>query len=148
MFEIIRSLYTCLKTTIVNNGEKSDAFYCQLGVRQGECLSPFLFAMYINDMEEKLSNEGAGVKIEDMRILLLFYADDCVIFSETPQGLQREIDSLFEYCSKWKLKLNTEKSVIVVFRKGNRNVNFNWNFGGVPLTVCNKVKYLGSVFKE
>ena len=75
----------------------------------------------------------------------LLYADDCVIFSETPQGLQREIDSLFEYCSKWRLKLNTDKSVIVVFRKGNRNVNFNWNFGGVPLTVCNKVRYLGNV---
>ena len=135
-------MYSYVKTSVFIKGEKSESFNCKLGVRQGECLSPFLFAVYINDMEQKLSSNASGVTIDDVKILLLFYADDCVIFSETPQGLQREIDSLFEYCNKWKLKLNTDKSVIVVFRKGNRNINFTWNFGGVPLSVTNRVKYL------
>ena len=31
-----------------------EPFECKLGVRQGECLSPFLFAMYINDLESHL----------------------------------------------------------------------------------------------
>ena len=29
-------------------------FQCLLGVRQGECLYPLLFAMYNNNLEEKL----------------------------------------------------------------------------------------------
>ena len=28
------------------------------GVRQGECLSPFLFSMYVNDIEEHFSVNG------------------------------------------------------------------------------------------
>ena len=75
-------------------GEKSPDFECKLGVRQGECLSPFLFAMYVNDLEEVLLDDNADVSILDFKLLLLFFADDSVIFNETPPGLQSEIDKL------------------------------------------------------
>ena len=123
-----------------------DSFECKLGVRQGECLSPFLFARYINDLEEKLDADDAGVTVDDVKILLLFYADDCVIFSETPAGLQTEIDKLYQYCEKWKLKLNTEKSQVVVFRKGNRGITETWHFGNKNLSTTNKFPYLGVLF--
>ena len=51
IFNIISSMYRCVKTKVFVNGECSESFDCKLGVRQGECLSPFLFAMYVNDME-------------------------------------------------------------------------------------------------
>ena len=146
VFNVIKSMYDCVKTSVFINGEKSNSFECKLGVRQGESLSPFLFSMYINDMEAVLSNDSNGVTINDIRIILLFYADDCVVFSETPEGLQREIDLLYDYCNRWRLKVNTTKSKVIVFRKGNREVNYSWTFGGSPLLVCNKMAYLGNVF--
>ena len=57
---IIRSMYNCVKTKVFSNGVMSDPFYCSLGVRQGECLSPFLFSLYINDLEECLNVPGGG----------------------------------------------------------------------------------------
>ena len=50
IFNIVHSMYECVKTRVFTDGIKSDPFYCTLGVRQGKCLSPFLFAMYVNDL--------------------------------------------------------------------------------------------------
>ena len=146
ILDIIRSMYNCVKTRVFTNGEKSDTFCCNLGVRQGECLSPFLFSMYVNDLEEKLAGTGAGVTFEDMKILLLFYADDVVIFSESAQGLQSGINSLHEYCNRWKLKLNTEKSKVMVFRKGKSIIRDKWFFGDKELSIATKLPYLGVIF--
>ena len=59
----------------------SDSFSCQLGVRQGECLSLFPFAIYANDIESELISKGAnGIDIDVLKIFLLLCVDDIVIF--------------------------------------------------------------------
>ena len=39
-----------------------EAFQCDVGVRQGENLSPLLFAIYLNDFEDFLSKHFKGLK--------------------------------------------------------------------------------------
>ena len=137
------SMYRCVRSRVYSNGQVSESFACKLGVRQGECLSPFLFAVYVNDLEYNMRNTGAGVTVNDMKIFLHLYADDAVIFSETPTGLQSGINELQKYCERWKLTLNTTKSRIVVFRKGNRPVSFQWKYDEDNLESVSKIKYLG-----
>ena len=45
IIHILRSMYTCIKTKVFNNHEKSETFECKLGVRQRECLSPFIVCL-------------------------------------------------------------------------------------------------------
>jgi len=45
------------------------------------------------------------------------YADDLALMSETPQGLQKQIDALFELCVKQQLVINVSKTKVVVFEK-------------------------------
>ena len=90
-------------------GPKSitDSFECTLGVRQGENLSPFLFSMYVNDLEDFLRNNGStGIDIGFMKLFVLLYADNGVLLAETPTGLQSGFDILYRYCTRWKLTLN------------------------------------------
>ena len=97
-------------------------------------------------MEKYLDDDEFGVTIDDIRIILLFYADDLVLLSETAQGLQREINKLQAYCMKWKLKLNTDKSQIVIFQRGNANTNHEWFFGDIKLKISKTIPYLGMIF--
>ena len=143
ILKIIISMYRCVKTKIYVNGQKSQSFEYKLGVRQGECLSPFLFAMYINDMECALSRANTGVTIDDVKLFLLFYADDAVIFAESIEELQNGIDILHDYCNRWKLILNTEKSQIVCFKKGRRSCHEKWKYGEKELNVVTSLSYLG-----
>ena len=48
------------------------------------------------------------------------FADDTAIFSETIEGLQIGINSVSDYCKKWGITVNVEKTKIVVFKKGGR----------------------------
>ena len=142
---IIMSMYQHVKTKVFLYGDTSAPFECKLGVRQGECLSPFLFSMYINDLEMELSTGNAGITVCDVKIFLLFYADDAVIFGESIEDLQGGIDTLFTYCNRWKLKLNTEKSQVMVFKKGRRSAQETWRYGNVDIKVTNIIPYLGLV---
>ena len=88
-------MYKCVKTKVFVNGQTSASIEYKLGVRQGECLSPFLFAMYVNAMEEALSRWNTGVTVDDVKLVLLFYADDAVIFADSTEELQNDIDICF-----------------------------------------------------
>ena len=75
-------------------------FSCMLGVRQGECLSPLLFSLYLNDLEEMLLLNGyQGIEMYMFKMCVLVYADDIVLFSQTPAGLQIGLNILQEYCN-------------------------------------------------
>ena len=77
------------------NNTLSDDFSC-LGVRQGESLYPFLFSMYLNDIEDHFILNGfKGIDLDRFKLFLLFYADDSVILSETEEGLKHDL-FLFE----------------------------------------------------
>ena len=78
--------------------------------------------------KKELIQKGAGgFDIGMLKLYLLFYADDIVIFSNTSEGLQNGLGILSDYCIKWKLTVNIDKTKIMVFRKGGslpRNMNF------------------------
>ena len=77
----------------------------------------------------------------------LINADDITIFSETAEGLQVGLDILEKYCDRWKLTVNTEKTKIMVFRKGGilpRNLKFYYKTN--ELEIVRSFSYLGIVF--
>ena len=125
----------------INNNAKGDEFVCYTGVRQGECLSPFLFSMFVNDLEqEMISKDIAGLDLDYFKLFLLMYADDIVLFSKTDEGLQNGLNCIYDYCQKWKLSVNTQKTKVMIFRKGGilrRNTQFKYGENNLEIIVIN-----------
>ena len=147
-----------IKSKIFMNGASSEFFSCNVGVRQGENLSPFLFSMYINDLEQYLIErnviglQSITVPIEEelflyLKLCVLFYADDTVILAETPDDLQIALNEFCLYCEQWKLNVNISKTKILVFSKG-RMLKKEFLFNNIVLENVKEFKYLGIVFSR
>ena len=150
IFAVIHSMYKCVKSIVQVGADRTAQFECLLGVRQGECLSPFLFSMYINDIEETFRTKGfEGVNIGHVKMFLLLYADDTVVISENRDGSQLGRDTLPNYCNKWKITLNVVKTKIVVCRKGGRlSVKDKWLYNGNEIEVTKHFTNIGIVFSS
>ena len=72
-----------------------------LGLKQGDNLSPILFDLFIDDVDEIFNQECDPVILfNDLSINHLLYADDMVLLSFSSEGLQNSLDKLYTYCSK------------------------------------------------
>ncbi len=155
MYHIILSMYKNVKSYVSLNGMSSEAFECQTGLREGECLSPLLFSLYVNDLCDYLKNStNRGVNIDYktndivhyFHIFLLMYADDTVLFADTKAKLQSLLTRYEQYCNQWKLDVNTSKTKIVIFGKNYHKPRFLLK--GEPVEVVNNFKYLGIIFSK
>ena len=130
ILEIIKSMYENAKSRVKFCNEIGNEFFCSLGVRQGECLSPLLFSLYLNDIEEQFMVSGfEGLDLNMFQLFMLLNADDIVIFASTSEELQHGLNLLSDYCLRWKLKVNFSKTKILIFRKGGilpRNLSFTY----------------------
>ena len=49
--------------------------------------------MFLNDIEDVFMNKGlSGIDVKFLKIFLILYADDIVIFAESKNELQRSLD--------------------------------------------------------
>ena len=64
-----------------------------------------------------------------LKIFCLLYADDTIILAETPAQLLRALDALNSYCNKWGLKVNIEKTKVLIFSKGKVTKHKSFKFG-------------------
>ena len=79
-------MYSNIKSCLLVNGKQTEFFSCNVGLRQGENLSPFLFAINSNDFENVfLQNKPQG-RIECLSSNL---DDEIYIFSVIYSSLCR-----------------------------------------------------------
>ena len=148
-----------IKSCVLVNGNKTVFFISNVGVRQVENLSPLLFNLFLNDLEDFFKdNNVSGIEcnqhqLDDtlmvfLKIFTLLYADDTAILSNSAEGLQKALLVYSEYCDLWKLKINHTKSKIVFFFLRKRHLNFEFKLDNELLEIFTDYKYLGILFSK
>ena len=139
LLETIRNSLTGRSFRVTIQSETTEPFRITSGVPQGGVLSPLLFTMFVNDLYEEITPDNK----------LLQYADDSKLIAcgDTPQeainNLDKNIKNINNWCTKWGLSLNPNKSQICIFTKKNISNNLSHNIGDGQIQVKNKVKDLG-----
>jgi hypothetical protein len=115
-----------------------------------ENLSPFLFSLFLNDIDTFLENKNiTGLQtitdeIEnnlDLKLFILLYADDTALLAETTNDLQSQLDAFYEYCDLWKLKVNADKTKLMVFGNGILPQNLSFSYDNLNLEIVKNFNY-------
>jgi hypothetical protein len=119
-------------------------FLYRIGMKQGCPFSLLLFGFFIDGLEKRLNAlEGdAPPMLGQLAVRLLLYADDLVLMSHTPAGLQKQLDVLQAFCYERQLTMNVKKTKVVVF-EARKSVCQAFQYEGKAIEQLNSFKYLG-----
>jgi len=130
------------RSFLVRQGDSlSSQFKILAGVPQGSDLSPDLYNIYTADIPNSENT------------LIATYADDTAILSSHPdsttayQNLQIHLDNISQWSTKWRIKINTDKSFHIPFtlRKAILPTIY---FQNNPIQTTTQTKYLGLILDK
>jgi len=149
MYAAICSLYAGCESTIRLGGVLgyTDFFPIETGVRQGCILSPLLYSLFINDVAIRLKEENndCGVPVgPERRLVVLLYADDIVLLSESESGVASLMAAVHAYSVQWRFDVNHAKCGLMCFRwQGSRLPTSEIRLGERKVEWVSVYKYLG-----
>ena len=148
-FRIIKCMYENTGYRVRVNDTLSPRFIAHQGMKQGCCLSPILSNIFQNDLHELFNSEDCRpVTLGNACLNSLSWADDLVLVSESPHGLQLCLNRLRSYCLKWGLEVNVDKTKTMIFSKGTVKLQQPFNFGNSSLENVTSTEYLGFHLKS
>ncbi len=151
LIRLLINYYKQSKACVENNGMRSRIFTTTRGVKQGGSLSPFLFAIYFNEMILELVNLNIGAKLGNIIISIIVYADDIMLVASSKTELQLMLDVITEYGTKYEVKFNPNKTVYTVFNNNTYksiwerevDMNIDLKLSNENIKFEHKFKYLG-----
>lgn len=92
-------------------------------------MSPTLFNVYTADFDREMEKRGiGGVSLGKDRIWVLAYADDLILLAKNRTALTDMLSTLGRFLQNGGLKLNVNKTKIMIFNKSGKEKKEKWNW--------------------
>ena len=142
--DIIQTMYRGCRYLLIDGDKISEEVAPNRGLKQGCPLSPLLYSLYTNDIDRFLdAQKGAATALDLVRVPHCDYADDIALISNTAENLQSQLDRFHAYTRSKGLKLNTDKTKVLVFFSNDTSAIPTFLYDGTPLELVTEFKYLG-----
>ena len=140
-------IYTDHKVFVRVAGGLLQPITTTIGLKQGCCLSGLLFNLFVNKLPSIFDASCDPVSILDETMSCLLWADDLLIMSRSPQGLQNAINKTKVFYDSLGLEINQKKSKVMIFNarglKLDKVPEHQFFIGNNHVEVVNTYQYLG-----
>ena len=131
-FNVVKSMFDKAKCRVKWGNVLGEILRNMHGVLQGGVISPTLFKIFLEDLCLYIDPEN-GLLVHNVPVSYLLLADDLVLFSESKSGVQKLLYGLQNFCQRWQMTVNLNKTKLCIF---NDKYGINDNSG--PILFNNK----------
>ena len=114
-------MYAQASSCIKVGNRLGQSFTTNVGLRQGDPLSPLLFNLFIADLVFAFKTDCDPPSLLDIPIPSIQFADDICNFSTSLHGIRNSINTTLQYCQANKLNVNISKSCYTAYNTPNSN---------------------------
>ena len=123
MWRVIKNLDASVESCVRLGDEFTDFFQVELGLRQGDSLSPILYLIFIDGLIKVIREALQGIMLGSTKLNILGFADDLTLLATSKADMQKLLDMVYMYSQQWRFLFNVDKSKILVFT--NKRVKFD-----------------------
>lgn len=145
LIKALKNLYDGSTSQIKVGNKLSQKFVVNKGLRQGCCVSPTLFKIFIAKALHlwKRKCGGMGIDLGELCLYTLQFADDQVIMANDKEDIEYMARKLQEEYRRWGLEINIDKTKYLPIGTALSNIELENND---TIASCNEYTYLGVVF--
>ena len=147
LLTIMETWFSISTSCVKWNSTYSDFFTLLAGVRQGGVLSPYLFAVFLDDMVYKVMRTNLGCYLSSICAGIFLYADDILLLAPTVAGLERLLHVCEHELEQLDMSINVSKTSCIRFGpRFNVQCAELISLHGDVLIWANQCRYLGVYF--
>ena len=148
LIRALKSLYKDSSACVRINGAYTDWFNIERGVRQGCVASPWLFNLFMDTCLNDLKSNDCGLRMSELTIKCLLYADDQVLLASSEEELQEMVNILCGTLERKGMKVNVSKTKAMVFERDDCGTECKIMIEGEKVEQVKEFVYLGSAFTK
>ena len=113
---VIKSMFSKAECRVKWDPYISEILKSEFGVLQGGMLSPKLFTEFLQDISRSF-DQGEGIPVDTLLIVYCYLQTNLSFFSDSANGLQKQLTALHKYASLWHIIVSIPKTKVLIFNK-------------------------------
>ena len=143
LLNIIKIMFSKAECRVKWDSRISDILKSEFGVLQGGMLSPKLFTEFLHIRIIWPRSRYRSVYLTNGISVICRWP---CFFSESAEGLQKQLTALYSYASLWHIIISIPKTKVLIFNERYTTVCGSFHYGDNIIEKAEQYKYLGVVY--